>query len=142
MSIRACRLALALSLALASRAAAEEAAVVYTHAALETGGKADRIENGTLVVRGGKIEAVGTDVKIPDGARVIDARGQTIMPGLIDPFREVNVAGAADVAPQTIVIRGRAIPLGGRGGAAGGDGVPVGKSAPAGGEAAEGTPGD
>src|SRR4051812_1904097 len=43
------------------------------------------IENGVLVVQGGKILIVGavTDVTIPDGAERIDARGKIIMPGLV-----------------------------------------------------------
>lgn len=114
------KVSLALTLLAAATAAAQDAPVAYTHAALETAGKTGRIEDGTLVLRGGKIEAVGANIKIPDGSRVIDARGQTIMPGIIDPFREVNVAGAAEAAQQTIVVRGRAINIGGRGGAPGG----------------------
>ncbi len=41
------------------------------------------IERGTLVVRGGRIAAVGV-MKAPDGARVIDAEGKTVTPGWID----------------------------------------------------------
>jgi imidazolonepropionase-like amidohydrolase len=44
------------------------------------------IENGVLVMQNGKIIAVGAgnSVKIPKDARVIDATGMTIYPGLID----------------------------------------------------------
>lgn len=44
------------------------------------------IENGTIVIDGNKILAVGeaASVTIPDGAKVIDAKGKTIMPGLVD----------------------------------------------------------
>jgi imidazolonepropionase-like amidohydrolase len=44
------------------------------------------IENGTLVLSGGKITAVGAAgaVKIPDGAQIVDAKGMTVYPGLID----------------------------------------------------------
>jgi hypothetical protein len=99
---------LALTLyALAPCARAEEPALAFTHATIETVGKAGRIENATLLIRGGKIEAVGTDVKIPDGSRVIDARGKTIMPGIIDAFREIRIAGGSDEeAPPPVVGRG------------------------------------
>ncbi len=45
------------------------------------------IENGVLVMAGGKITAVGAagEVKIPAGAEIVDAHGMTIYPGLIDP---------------------------------------------------------
>lgn len=44
------------------------------------------IDNGVLVMAGGKITAVGTagQVQIPKDAQVVDAKGMTIYPGLID----------------------------------------------------------
>jgi imidazolonepropionase-like amidohydrolase len=45
------------------------------------------IENGVLILADGKIAAVGTaaEVKIPKGAQIVDAKGLTVYPGLIDP---------------------------------------------------------
>src|SRR5579863_2289498 len=45
------------------------------------------IDNGVLVLADGKISAVGEagKVKIPDGAQIVDAKGMTVYPGLIDP---------------------------------------------------------
>ncbi len=48
------------------------------------------IENATLLVRDGRIEAVGKHVKIPAGAQRIDAKGKTIIPGLINAHGHVN----------------------------------------------------
>jgi imidazolonepropionase-like amidohydrolase len=44
------------------------------------------IENGVLVMENGKITAVGSanSVNVPKDARVIDVRGMTVYPGLID----------------------------------------------------------
>jgi imidazolonepropionase-like amidohydrolase len=42
------------------------------------------IENGTIVVRNGKISAVGRNVNIPAGVRTIDGTGKFVMPGIID----------------------------------------------------------
>lgn len=42
------------------------------------------IENGTVVIRDGKIEAVGANVNAPTGAQEIDARGLNVYPGMID----------------------------------------------------------
>lgn len=44
------------------------------------------IENGTVLVNGNRIEAVGPagEVKIPSDAVLIDLRGKTIIPGLVD----------------------------------------------------------
>jgi imidazolonepropionase-like amidohydrolase len=42
------------------------------------------IDNGSVLVRDGKIAEVGPNVKVPPGATVIDASGQFLMPGIID----------------------------------------------------------
>ncbi len=42
------------------------------------------IPNGTVVVHGERIVAVGKDVPVPSGAQVIDCRGKVITPGLIE----------------------------------------------------------
>ena len=42
------------------------------------------IENGVILIEDQKIKALGTDVVIPDDARIIDASDKTVMPGLID----------------------------------------------------------
>jgi imidazolonepropionase-like amidohydrolase len=43
-----------------------------------------RVPNGTLVMRGGRIEAVGAGVAVPADALVIDGTGLVVYPGLID----------------------------------------------------------
>ena len=44
------------------------------------------IEDGTVVIEGNRIKAVGkrADVKVPAGAHVVDAKGKTVIPGLVD----------------------------------------------------------
>jgi len=42
------------------------------------------IENGTIIVNKGMIEAVGADVKIPSDATVYDYQGGEVYPGMID----------------------------------------------------------
>ncbi|HYE73491.1 MAG TPA: hypothetical protein VEF04_09170, partial [Blastocatellia bacterium] len=42
------------------------------------------IERGTVIVRDGKIAAVGASVNIPANARIIDATGLSVYPGMID----------------------------------------------------------
>ena len=43
-------------------------------------------EGATVILRDGVVEAVGASVKVPADARVIDAKGLTVTPGLIDGF--------------------------------------------------------
>jgi imidazolonepropionase-like amidohydrolase len=58
------------------------------------------IENGTIIFQNGIITAVGADVQIPDGTRVIDATGKHIYPGLIDAYSTVGLSeiGAVDMS--------------------------------------------
>ena len=42
------------------------------------------LNNQVILVRNGKIDAVGGNVSIPSDARVIDLTGMTVLPGLID----------------------------------------------------------
>lgn len=53
-------------------------------------GARDVVENGTLVVEGDTIRAVGADVAIPANAKVVDARGKTIVPGYVDVHAHAN----------------------------------------------------
>src|SRR5712691_8847522 len=85
---------LAMMCAVAGAASAEaDQAVVLEGARLIDGtGKAPR-ENSVIVVQGDRIAAVGTvgKVKYPKGARVVDVRGRTIMPGLINAHGHVGL---------------------------------------------------
>lgn len=83
-------LLLAAALLVAGPAAAETVAI--TNARIETVGPAGTIASGTLVVRDGKIAAVGANVTAPAGARVIDAGGKVVTPGLIAPSTNLGVA--------------------------------------------------
>ena len=50
------------------------------------------LEHGTLVVRDGRIEAVGRNVKLPNGLQCMNGSGKTIIPGLISAHSHVNSA--------------------------------------------------
>ena len=50
------------------------------------------IEDGTLVIRDGKIAAVGAAVEVPAGARVIDAKGLEVYPGLFDAVTQIGLS--------------------------------------------------
>ncbi|MBP90260.1 MAG: imidazolonepropionase [Planctomycetaceae bacterium] len=49
------------------------------------------IENGTLLVRNGKIVAVGKKVKVPAKAITIDANGKSVYPGLFDAYTDIGL---------------------------------------------------
>jgi len=45
--------------------------------------------NGTVVVRRGKITAVGENIPVPSGLMVIDVKGKYVMPGIIDTHMHI-----------------------------------------------------
>lgn len=51
------------------------------------------VEGASILVRGGRIEAVGPSVRVPPGATVVDARNGFIMPGLIDAHTQLGLRG-------------------------------------------------
>ena len=59
--------------------------LALTHARVIDGRGHPALENQTVVIRDGKIAALGADadVKIPDGATVRDLTGKTVLPGLV-----------------------------------------------------------
>ncbi|WP_435737971.1 amidohydrolase family protein [Cellulosimicrobium sp. PMB13] len=54
------------------------------------------IEGGTVLVEDGVITAVGTDVAVPDGARVLDARGRWVLPGFVEAHAHMGVMEEAE----------------------------------------------
>jgi imidazolonepropionase-like amidohydrolase len=97
--------ALALLVAgLIAPARAETFAIVNAH--IITPGPVGETPLGAVVVRDGRIVAAGADAAIPDGARIIDAAGGRLTPGLIAVntalgLIEVNsVAGSIDSRTQ------------------------------------------
>jgi imidazolonepropionase-like amidohydrolase len=67
--------------ALSVAASAETIAIVGGH--IHSVGPAGEIQSGTVVIRDGKIVSVSAGEHVPAGARVIDAHGAVVTPGLI-----------------------------------------------------------
>ncbi|GAA0349341.1 amidohydrolase family protein [Bowmanella denitrificans] len=96
-------------------AQAENIAVVggYVHTLSAQGS----LDNGTVLIRDGRIEAVGQAIDIPAHFRVIDAKGKIVTPGLIGAYTSVGLvevsssAGTVDAsyAPQDFSKAGAAL---------------------------------
>lgn len=65
------------------------------------------VENGTLVIRDGKIAALGRDVAVPAGARVIDATGRFVTPGIIDAHSHAAVEGNVNECTDAVTAETR-----------------------------------
>lgn len=87
--------ALALSAALVVPAAAQDMAI--TGATVATGDGSDPIQNATVVVRGGKVVAVGSGVAVPAGVPVVDGTGKWVTPGLFAPVTDLGLWDVAAV---------------------------------------------
>ncbi|GMN04258.1 amidohydrolase family protein [Erythrobacter sp. MTPC3] len=59
------------------------------------------IENGTIIIEGDRIAAIGPagEIAVPRGAVTVDASGKTIMPGLVDAHAH-GPYGTGDLVPQ------------------------------------------
>ncbi len=101
MPLAMCLAPLAAALAFAVAAAAADAAAdrphAFTHARIVPIAAAP-IEDGTLVIHGDRIVAVGpsSGVPVPADAEVHDLRGKTLLPGLVDTHSHVGGPWAAD----------------------------------------------
>ncbi len=50
--------------------------------------------SATVIIRGNRIEAVGPNLNLPAGARIIEAAGQTLLPGIFDLHTHLNASAA------------------------------------------------
>jgi imidazolonepropionase-like amidohydrolase len=55
------------------------------------------IDNGTIVLAGGKIVAIGAQPTVPAGAEVIDGAGKVVYPGLIDALTTIGLTEIGSV---------------------------------------------
>jgi imidazolonepropionase-like amidohydrolase len=60
------------------------------------------IENGTVLIRDGKIEAVGANVSVPAGAQTIDGKGLSVYPGMIDAGTNMGLVEVPQGANGTV----------------------------------------
>ncbi|NUO37137.1 MAG: amidohydrolase family protein [Gemmatimonadaceae bacterium] len=66
------------------------------------------IENGTVVIRGGEIVAVGSNVAVPADAQRIDATGKVVTPGLVNAATQLTLVEIGAVgATREAQARGR-----------------------------------
>jgi imidazolonepropionase-like amidohydrolase len=89
------RAALLLTAAVTATAALTRPAGAQDDAVLVRGGTVHTatgapISNGSVLIRAGKIVAVGANVAAPSGARIIDATGKTVIPGMIDNHSHIG----------------------------------------------------
>ena len=73
------------------------------------------LAKGTVIIDGGKVAAIGTDIAVPEGTPVVDGTGQYLIPGIIDvhshmgvyPWPDASAHGDGNeaIAPVTARVR-------------------------------------
>lgn len=79
-------------LLLASAAPTAAQTFAITGGTVALGDGSDPIPNGTVVIRNGRIAAAGLEVSVPANARVIDARGKWVTPGIVAGFSRLGLS--------------------------------------------------
>jgi len=86
-------LAIAAAAVLAGGQATAPPIVTIRAARLVDGRGGEPIASAVVIVRGDRIEAVGSGLPVPSGARVVDLGGATLLPGLIDLHTHLTSTG-------------------------------------------------
>jgi len=60
------------------------------------------LQNTDVLIRDGKISAVGQNLKAPEGARVIDATGKFVLPGIIDAHSHSMMDGSVNECTKSV----------------------------------------
>ncbi|MFL6282159.1 MAG: amidohydrolase family protein [Pyrinomonadaceae bacterium] len=87
----------ALACAAAHVRAQEGRTIVYTGATV-INATGQSINDGVLVVRGGKVVAIGAraSTRVPSDAQLVDLSGKTVMPGIVDTHSHIGGGAGAD----------------------------------------------
>lgn len=88
-------------------AAARPPLLLVRNATLWTMGGAGKLERADLLVRDGKVSAVGTALAAPPGAEVIDATGKHVTPGLIDAHSHIAMNQGYNEASHSVTAEVR-----------------------------------
>lgn len=96
LRLLACTLAL---LCVATAAHAEDILIRGAH--IHTGSAAGEIPEGDVLVRNGRIAAVGSGIAAPAGARVVAAQGKPLTPGL---FAGITALGVEEVSLESDTV--------------------------------------
>jgi imidazolonepropionase-like amidohydrolase len=64
-------------------------------------GTGTQIDGGVVLIRDGKVQAVGAGLAVPAGYETVDARGKWVTPGLIDTHSHLGVYASPEVAAHS-----------------------------------------
>jgi len=90
-------------------APAESAAAfrLYRNATIWTMGPQGILKGADILIRNGKIEAVGRGLKAPEGCEVIDATGKHLSPGIWDAHSHTAISGGVNEGSNMVTVECR-----------------------------------
>ena len=91
----------------AARSEAQDTVTAITNATIMTVSPAGTIDKGTILIKGGKITAVGASVVVPPAASVIDAAGRVVTPGIIDAHSHTAVEDSVNECTNIVTAEVR-----------------------------------
>ena len=100
-----------LLLSLSKHASAQTYAIVNARVAPGTGA-VETIEGGTVLIRDGRIAAMGANLPVPPGAQTVDAHGGWVTPGIFAGLTNIGVAEVFEGVPETNDARAGQSPYG------------------------------
>ena len=86
---------------------AQPAAVLVRNATVWTSGPAGILEHADLLVRNGRIAAVGRNLSAPSGAMIVDGAGKHVAPGIIDEHSHSAVLGNVNECTNSVTCEVR-----------------------------------
>ena len=99
---KAALLALPLMLSLSKHAPAQTYAIVNARVAPGVGiSGPETIEGGTVLIRGGRIAAIGANLSVPADAQTVDAHGGWVTPGIFAGLTNIGVSEVFEGVPET-----------------------------------------
>ncbi|MFM9063682.1 MAG: amidohydrolase, partial [Pirellula sp.] len=81
--------------------------LVVQNTTLWTGGPAGLLRDADMIVRNGKIEAIGIDLPVPEGATIIDGSKYEVSPGLIDCHSHMATDSGVNEGTQAVTAEVR-----------------------------------
>ncbi|MFI5372761.1 MAG: amidohydrolase family protein, partial [Candidatus Eisenbacteria bacterium] len=86
---------------------AQPPAVIVRHATIWTAGPQGTLTDADLLVRGGRIAAIGKNLAAPGNAVVIDATGKQVSPGVIDEHSHAAILGDVNECTNNVTCEVR-----------------------------------
>jgi len=82
-------------------------AVLVKNATVWTAGPQGILQNTDLLVKGGKVAAIGKNLTAPSGAVVVDGTGKQIAPGIIDEHSHAAILGNVNECTNSVTCEVR-----------------------------------